>query len=101
MNGVAKPYYLSMCNVGIMGTKYVRDTALSQTVFTVEQGSTQYFYVEKIRSEMTIGNELSIHMRTSIPGVSFTDFNSTHTRVQISPGFNPVGSYPTELQSYD
>lgn len=61
-----------MCNIGLFGTKYVRDTPAPAT-FTLSQGTTQTLSIEQIRSQLTIGNLLDIHLRQST-GASMLDW---------------------------
>ena len=51
-----------------MGTKYVRGTA-APTDFTITEGETSFFDIEKIYSEIEIGNVLNIDLRQD-PGAS-------------------------------
>lgn len=55
-------YEVSLCSVGVMGTKYVRDTAVTPTVAVVE-GQVASFDVEHIYSQILIGNTLAISLR--------------------------------------
>ena len=55
-------YYPSLCSVGVMGTKYVRNTP-APTTATVIQGQTSSFVIENIVSDIAIGNILDINLR--------------------------------------
>ena len=48
---------IKICNLGIMGTKYIRDTVLS-SAFEVNQGESLSFSVSHIYSAITIGTVL-------------------------------------------
>ena len=53
---------MSICNLGVMATEYVRDIALP-TSTEVTQGDTNTLSVDKIYSLHTIGNTLDIKLR--------------------------------------
>ena len=53
---------MSICNLGVMGTEYVRDTAVPSWI-TVMQGDTSILSVENIYSKHIIGNTLGIYLR--------------------------------------
>ena len=53
---------MSIYNLGVMATEYVRDTAVL-TNTTVTRGDTNTLSVENIYSLHFIGNTLSIHLR--------------------------------------
>ena len=55
-------YYASICSVGVMGTKYVRNGVVVALV-TVVEGEQTTFDVSKIYSEITIGTVLAINLR--------------------------------------
>ena len=55
----------SICNLSIMGTKYVRDTPIP-TALTVEIGETKDLSVEHIYAEIPIANELAINLRQKV-----------------------------------
>ena len=49
-------------SVGIMGTKYVRDQTLSQTI-EIEKDSLTSLTISNIYSAISIGNQLNINLR--------------------------------------
>ena len=53
---------MSLCQLGIMGTEYVRTEALPSEIM-IEQGSTKTIEIPHITSALTIGNTLQINMR--------------------------------------
>ena len=57
-----QPYEQSICSLGIMGTRYIRDTN-PITSLDLTTGTSTSFIVERIRSEFTIGNDLDINLR--------------------------------------
>ena len=50
-------YTMSLCNLGIMGTKYEHNEP-PPTEITLEKGSTKTFDISHITSTLTIGNTL-------------------------------------------
>ena len=61
-SSLAKPYEISICNVGIYGTFYVRDQALPSNVI-VRLTETYTLKIDHIYSRLTIGNTLNIKLR--------------------------------------
>ena len=55
-------YSISLCTVGVFGTKYIRDTDL-ETEIKIDTGTVKNIEVARIYSQMTIGNELNINLR--------------------------------------
>ena len=55
-------YTMSLCNLGIMGTKYEHNEP-PPTEITLEKGSTKTFDISHITSTLTIGNTLQINIR--------------------------------------
>ena len=55
-------YWASICSVGVMGTKYVRNGVVVALV-TVVEGEQTTFDVSKIYSEITISTVLTINLR--------------------------------------
>ena len=53
---------LSICSFGVMGTRYIRDTAIV-TFEVVALGGSTVFNLDDIKSEFTIGNTLAPKMR--------------------------------------
>ena len=96
-------YSISLCSVGVMGTKYKRETPASTTV-TVEEGSTAFFEIDKIISEYEIGNILNIALRQEtgfeLDFVTFEEFTS-YTIVHLDATTVLAGTYELVLQSFD
>ena len=56
------PYEMSICNIGVMGTEYVRDNSVP-TRISVWRAATEVIAVENIYSKLPIGNVLDINLR--------------------------------------
>ena len=54
---------MSLCNVGIMGTKYERTTAAPTTLHFDKNDSTQYVKIYHIEATPSIANKLVINVR--------------------------------------
>ena len=52
----------SICNLGIMGTRYVRDTPIA-TELTLQMGETITLSVEDIYAEIPIANDIVPRLR--------------------------------------
>ena len=63
-SGSMDPYLMTLCQLGIMGTKYVRATAVPTTQ-TMQENSTASLSIDKITSFYDIGNVLDIKLRQS------------------------------------
>ena len=89
-----------------MGTKYIRDTP-APTTATVVEGSTSSFQIDKIYSEISIGNTLDIALRrdkTTIDTVGdFVSFveEAGSTIVHLDGALLSAGTYDVVLESYD
>ena len=55
-------YSMELCTVGIMGTQYVRDQILQETLEISKEGLTS-ITINHIYSAIPIGNQLSIKMK--------------------------------------
>ena len=89
-----------------MGTKYIRDTPAPATA-TVVEGSTSSFQIDKIYSDIPIGNTLNIALRTDQTTsdtlgnfVSFLE-EAGHTIVLLDGALLAAGTYDAVLESYD
>ena len=86
-----------------MGTKYIRETPAPETV-TLEEGSTASFQIDKICSELEIGNILNIALRqiedSELAFASIEEFND-HTIVHLDATDVLAGTYELVLQSFD
>lgn len=56
-------YEMSICNLGLFGTKYERSTLIEKSITLGKNESTRVFKVENIASKLTIGNQLDIYLR--------------------------------------
>ena len=52
-------YEQNLCQLGIMGTQYIRDTQLAESI-QIYSGLHHYLLVENIYAKQTIGNQLKI-----------------------------------------
>ena len=57
-------YSMELCSVGIMGTKYIRDHKLPETI-ELDQEGTFTLTIQDIYSAFDIGNLLDINIRLS------------------------------------
>ena len=57
-------YVMELCSVGIMGTQYVRDQTLPETLDIQKDGPTS-LTISHIYSKIAIGNLLNINVRQS------------------------------------
>ena len=57
-----KDYKISICSVGVFGTKYIRDSYL-ETEIKIDTGIVKNLEIPRIYSQLTIGNELNINLR--------------------------------------
>ena len=55
-------YEMSICNLGVMGTEYVRIGSVPTSI-SVEQTENELIAVNQIYSKLTIGNTLDINLR--------------------------------------
>ena len=96
-------YQSTICQLGIFGTRYSRQTQVPATL-SIEYGTTLTLLVEKIQSELAIGNTLDIRLRQNSKGshswVYFTE-QSTSTVVTLAPIEISLGDHIVLLESYD
>ena len=55
-------YKMSLCNLGIMGTRYVRDESFEESIEIIK-GNSISILVPHVYSELPIANELEINLR--------------------------------------
>ena len=95
---------MSICNLGVMFTEYVRDMPIP-TSTEVTQGDSFTLSVENIYSKHTIGNILYIHLREKSGAAAlgwFTFTQGSPTQVLIAPPFiTAPGVYQLVLESFD
>ena len=87
-------YQMSLCALGIMGTKYVRDSPVVETI-EILQGETAQIDVLKIYSQISIGTLLDIDLRLGdVNQASFVTFQETETStiVQINTQNEQAGT---------
>ena len=93
---------MSICNLGVMATEYVRDIILPTSI-SIEQKESRNILVDQIYSKWTIGNELDIILRqkegNEIPWVTIEQ--GSPSRVFIDSGNTVPGHYTLILQSFD
>ena len=81
-------YEVSICSIGIMGTKYVRAETLQNSIEVVKGGSQTVLVVPNIYSSVPIGTTLEINLRmpeeTLRPNVTLVE-ESGQTLVTIDP----------------
>ena len=95
-------YSISICSVGVFGTKYIRNTAL-ETEIKIVADTVKNLEVPRIQSQFTIGNELNINLRQK-PGseVSWAQIIQTSpTLVKIDTTGIKAGNYTLTLESFD
>lgn len=59
----ASPYEMSICNLGVMGTRFERTTPLSTTELTVQQDSVTVLRIPHVPSVYKIGDDVFINLR--------------------------------------
>ena len=94
---------VSICNLGIMGTKYVRDTPVPSEV-TLKMGETNVFLVEDIYAEIPIANTIVPRLRQAAGSeLDWITINvqTGSSEVQIDATALQVGVYEILLESYD
>lgn len=62
-SSVLSEYEISLCSLGIMGTKYVRDEPVPDTLTVLAGQSLNTLDILKIYSEIEIGTVLNIKLR--------------------------------------
>ena len=76
---------MSICDLGVFGTRYIRDTPAPETLSLV-LGDVKSILIESIYSELPIGNTLDIKLRqkagNELDSVTFEEV-STGTNVII------------------
>ena len=95
-------YEMSICNLGVMGTEYVRENYVLTSI-SLGQAETEVIAVENIYSKFTIGNTLDINLRqkagTELFWVTLEQGNPTLIKT-VPAGVAP-GDYTLILQSFD
>ena len=94
---------MELCSVGIMGTQYVRDQTLPETIELLTDDLTS-FTIINIYSAIPIGNQLNINLRQSLDNelsfVTFTELYSS-TIIDIDATDIQPGDYSLILESFD
>ena len=96
---------VSICNLGIMGTKYVRNTPVPTEV-TLIKGETMTLPVEDIYAEIPIANTIVPRLRQATGfELDWVTINAPKTtsyhEILIDATFQQVGAYEILLESYD
>ena len=103
-NGFVLENEYSICQVGIFGTKYVRETP-APTAVSLDSGTTTSLTIQMLRSKFAIGNTLDIHLRQK-PGdsvLSWVSFEqgSPNTNVIVDASNVKPGTYTLTIESFD
>lgn len=98
-------YMQSICSLGVMGTKYVREGDPLPETIELALGSTQTLDLPHIYAKYAIGNTLKIDIRQA-PSQPFVEFVSltrleNSVTVRLDATSVPLGSYSLYLESYD
>ena len=112
LSGLTGSYEMSLCNIGIMGTKYVRTIGSYQAPDSLVYISTESAPSTKIShivadSSYSISNTLEITLRqkvgSELPFVSFSTRSSGYQSFIVDPALNNIGEGPHKLylESYD
>ena len=100
---VPSSYEKRLCQLGIMGTEYVRDPPLADR-FQFVQGTIGTFQVDHISSALPFGTEMDLMLR-QVEGkeLSFITFTAIvgATKVTVDATSEAVGSYELHIESYD
>ena len=94
---------MSICTLGVFGTKYVRDGDPLPSSIELASGSTAVnLDITHIYSELTIGTELAINLRqaSQLSFVTLVELDG-RTQVVIDPSSLDQGEYELVLESYN
>lgn len=95
---------VSICAIGVFGTKYVRDGEPVPTSITMLRGASETFVVANIYPLHELGNELAINLRqaSSLGFVTLDQSDaSSQTVVNIDSTGVDAGEYTLTLESFD
>ena len=109
MSGLSGAYEMSLCNVGIMGTKYVRTGSYKpEATYSFSTTSpSKTIHVSFITASPAIGNTLDIRLRlrnaADLSWVRISNYVPEYNReaVKVTPSLATVGTYTLYLESYD
>ena len=94
---------MELCSVGVMGTKYVRDQTLSETI-EIFKDKIHELTIPNIYSEISIGNLLDINLRQAsgneLSFVTLSELND-YTLVIIDTNGLQDNEYKLVLESFD
>ena len=94
---------ISLCNTAVMGTTYVRNEPLAESI-EVQEGTSVTLSVSHVYARDTIGNVLAIDLRLGTDS-EFTSVQllngATATEVTIDATGLAVGNYTLKLESFD
>ena len=94
---------VTVCNLAVLGTEYIRDEPLEEFI-EIEAGSSTTLTVPHVHAADTIGNVLAINLRQSIDSeLSFVQLTNgaIDTEVLIDATDLAVGNYTLKLESFD
>ena len=97
----ASDYEMSLCQLGIMGTEYIRQDSIDYE-HTVPIGSVYMLTVSNIVSALAIGTDLNINLRLAeaVDYISFLEIADA-TEVYFDAYDLAVGSYEVVIESFD
>ena len=97
-------YDIKICQLGIMGTEYIRDPPLAES-FTITQGTIGTFTVNHISSALPLGTILEPMLRqvigTELSFVSFTASQDATTVTVDATNLEGGTSYVLQLESFN
>ena len=93
---------VTVCSVGVFGTKYIRNGEPLPDTIGVIQGQSKTISVQRITSSFEIATELAIQLRqsTDLSFVSITEGEST-SDVVIDASNQTFGEYTLTLESFN
>ena len=96
-------YETSICSLGVIGTRYVRDGDSLPAEITLTSGESQSFSLAHIYSEIEIGTRLAINVREK-SGLSWVQITNEEDWTNISidaPGMELDGRFEVVLESFN
>ena len=101
--GVADSEEISICSIGVFGTKYERVGEPLATSIVMTQNEVQTIEVTRITSSIAIGNILDIKLRQAEPSLSFVSFieAAASSSVVFDTMGVLVGEYTLVIESYN
>ena len=98
----ADPDTVSVCSVGVYGTKYVRNGDPVPTELEMEINQSQTISIERIQPSITIANQQDIKLRqvSNLGFITITE-NVSFSDVLIDTTGQSIGEYTLILESFD